>query len=171
MLSMPAMVENDRSSGVATVAAIVSGLAPGRLAYTEMVGKSTVGRSLTESLVYEMAPKRNTPSMTSVVMTGRRMNSPVKFISARLGAGASVAHGRGRGGRPERSLGFGVRAAPVRELAGHPALELVEVRVEDRGHVQCHDLREGQASHHRNAERPPRRTRGPDADRDGQRAR
>jgi hypothetical protein len=41
------MVENCCSSGVATAEAIVSGLAPGRLAETEMVGKSTLGRSLT----------------------------------------------------------------------------------------------------------------------------
>ena len=34
----PAMAPSDRSSGVATVAAMVSGLAPGRLALTEMVG-------------------------------------------------------------------------------------------------------------------------------------
>ncbi len=46
----PAMVENCFSSGVATEAAIVSGLAPGRLALTWMVGKSTVGRSLTGSI-------------------------------------------------------------------------------------------------------------------------
>ena len=45
--SMPAMVENCFSSGRATVEAMVSGLAPGRLAETEMVGKSTLGRSLT----------------------------------------------------------------------------------------------------------------------------
>ncbi len=45
--SMPAMVENCRSSGVATADAMVSGLAPGRLAVTWMVGKSTLGRSLT----------------------------------------------------------------------------------------------------------------------------
>src|SRR5512138_653446 len=43
----PAMVENCRSSGVATEAAIVSGLAPGSRAETWMVGKSTFGRSLT----------------------------------------------------------------------------------------------------------------------------
>jgi len=49
MLSIPAMVVNCFSSGVATAAAMVSGLAPGRLALTEMVGKSTVGRSLTGS--------------------------------------------------------------------------------------------------------------------------
>ncbi len=51
MLSMPAMVENCFSRGVATAAAIVSGLAPGRLAFTWTVGKSTDGRSLTGSLV------------------------------------------------------------------------------------------------------------------------
>ena len=39
----PAIVLSARSSGVATVAAIVSGLAPGNDALTEMVGKSTCG--------------------------------------------------------------------------------------------------------------------------------
>ena len=34
----PAMVPRRRSSGVATLVAMVSGLAPGRLALTEMVG-------------------------------------------------------------------------------------------------------------------------------------
>src|SRR2546425_6114375 len=47
MLSRPAMVENWRSSGVATAEAIVSGLAPGRKANTWMVGRSTFARSLT----------------------------------------------------------------------------------------------------------------------------
>ena len=47
--SRPAMVENWFSSGVATDDAIVSGLAPGRLAVTSSVGKSTFGRSLTGS--------------------------------------------------------------------------------------------------------------------------
>jgi hypothetical protein len=41
------MVENCFSSGVATEEAMVSGLAPGSLADTWMVGKSTLGRSLT----------------------------------------------------------------------------------------------------------------------------
>lgn len=36
--SMPGMVENDRSSGVATADAMVSGLAPEKLALTLMVG-------------------------------------------------------------------------------------------------------------------------------------
>ena len=38
MLSMPAIVENCFSSGVATAAAIVDGLAPARLAFTVIVG-------------------------------------------------------------------------------------------------------------------------------------
>ena len=41
--SMPAIVVNCRSSGVATAEAIVSGLAPGSDADTWMVGKSTLG--------------------------------------------------------------------------------------------------------------------------------
>src|SRR5260370_34080555 len=47
--STPAMVENCFSSGVATADAMVSGLAPGRLAPTWMVGKSTFGGLLTGS--------------------------------------------------------------------------------------------------------------------------
>ena len=46
---IPAMFENWRSRGVAIDAAMVSGLAPGRLALTWMVGKSTTGRSDTGS--------------------------------------------------------------------------------------------------------------------------
>src|SRR6266496_1587759 len=47
--STPAIVENCFSSGVATADAMVSGLAPGRLALTWMVGKSTLGRLLTDN--------------------------------------------------------------------------------------------------------------------------
>ncbi len=39
----PAMLPSRRSNGAATVAAIVSGSAPGRLADTRIVGKSTDG--------------------------------------------------------------------------------------------------------------------------------
>ena len=48
--SRPAMVENCFSKGIATAEAIVSGVAPGRLADTWMVGKSTLGKSLTGKL-------------------------------------------------------------------------------------------------------------------------
>src|SRR5689334_9042133 len=71
MESRPGMVENWRSSGVATEAAIVSGLAPGRPAFTWMVGKSTLGRSLTGRARYPATPKITNADMTKVVMTGR----------------------------------------------------------------------------------------------------
>src|SRR5262249_7224492 len=45
--AMAGMVENCFSSGVATDEAIVSGLAPGKLAVTWIVGKSTLGSALT----------------------------------------------------------------------------------------------------------------------------
>jgi hypothetical protein len=44
---MPAMRPNERSSGVATDAAMVSGLAPGRLAWIWMTGNSTWGSGAT----------------------------------------------------------------------------------------------------------------------------
>ena len=44
---MPGMSENCRSSGVATLEAMVSGLAPGREALICIVGKSTFGSAAT----------------------------------------------------------------------------------------------------------------------------
>jgi len=76
----PAMVANCFSSGSATADASVSGLAPGRLAWTWIVGKSTVGRSLTGSCWYDWIPNTRIPSMIRVVVIGRRMNSAAMFI-------------------------------------------------------------------------------------------
>ena len=45
----PGIWPNWRSSGVATVAAVVSGSAPGSCAVTWMVGESTFGRAATGS--------------------------------------------------------------------------------------------------------------------------
>jgi hypothetical protein len=79
--STPAMVENCRSRGVATEAAIVSGDAPGRFASTRMVGKSTFGRSEMGRLRYATTPKSTIASMISVVATGRRMKTSERFTS------------------------------------------------------------------------------------------
>jgi hypothetical protein len=75
------MVENCFSSGVATAAAIVSGLAPGRFAFTWMVGKSTVGRSLTGSIRYPTMPNMRIEVTSRVVATGRRMNRAAMFTT------------------------------------------------------------------------------------------
>ena len=82
MLSRPAIVVNCRSSGVATEEAIVSGEAPGRLAETWMVGKSTLGRSETGSSRYAITPKISRLAITSVVVTGRRMKSSEMFTTS-----------------------------------------------------------------------------------------
>ena len=67
----PAMVPSARSSGVATLEAIVSGLAPGNEAFTEMTGKSTCGSGATERNMNATAPARMIDRLSSVVATGR----------------------------------------------------------------------------------------------------
>ena len=77
---MPAIRPMARSSGVATVAAITSGLAPGRFAETEMVGMSTCGNGATGSILNASAPASVMPIVSNVVATGRRMKGSVMFI-------------------------------------------------------------------------------------------
>ena len=67
----PAIRPSARSSGVATVAAIVSGLAPGTRAETEMVGKSTCGNGATGNKRNATAPSNKIAKVSSVVATGR----------------------------------------------------------------------------------------------------
>ncbi len=140
MLSMPAIVENCFSRGVATVAAIVAGLVPGSEALTVIVGKSTLGKSLTGNCRYATMPKTRIPTMTSVVMTGRLMNSVVKFIE-------SVAGYRSRATVRNRLR------ARAREATSEPGLQLVEIRIEDRRHIQRDDLGEGQPTDDRDSQR------------------
>src|SRR5262245_31461127 len=80
---MPAMRPKRRSSGVATAEAIVSGLAPGKLAETEMVGYSTRGSGATGSLSYARMPVKRSASARSDVAIGRRMNGAETFIEPR----------------------------------------------------------------------------------------
>lgn len=69
--SMPAIRPSWRSSGVATVAAMVSGLAPGSRAITTMVGKSTFGIGATGIRKKPTIPERVMARVSSVVVTGR----------------------------------------------------------------------------------------------------
>src|SRR5664279_863197 len=77
---MPEIVDSCRSIGEATEAAMVSGLAPGNCAVIWMVGKSTAGSAATGSSRYENAPNTISDAVTSVVNTGRRMQSSEIFI-------------------------------------------------------------------------------------------
>src|SRR5580692_2124041 len=78
---MPASRPNCRSRGVATAEAIVSGLAPGSVALTEIVGKSTWGSDETGRKLYARIPARATAAVKSDVPTGRRINRAERFIS------------------------------------------------------------------------------------------
>jgi hypothetical protein len=101
----PAMRPNARSSGVATVAAITSGLAPGNDALTDTTGKSTCGSGETGSSPKHTMPANATPTVSSVVATGRWTKGCVMFIPQ-----ASWLHrprpGRGRCCRRGASLRF-----------------------------------------------------------------
>src|ERR1035438_4863083 len=76
-----AMRPNWRSNGVATEEAMVSGLAPGKPAETEMVGKSTCGRGDTGSMRKATAPARDMAITRSVVAIGRRMKGSEIFMT------------------------------------------------------------------------------------------
>src|SRR5215467_1314733 len=73
-----------RSSGVATLVATVSGLAPGSCARTEMVGKSICGSGETGSWKKATAPAAATPNVSKVVATGRRMKGLDRLMGLRF---------------------------------------------------------------------------------------
>src|SRR4030081_3782547 len=77
---MPAIVDNWRSMIPATEAAMVSALAPGKVALTAIVGKSTRGSADTGSRRKPNTPKAMIDAVISVVMTGRRIQSSESVI-------------------------------------------------------------------------------------------
>ena len=81
---MPAMVESCRSMGPATEAAMVSALAPGNVAVTAIVGKSTFGSAETGNSRKPNTPKAMIDAVMSVVMTGRRIHSSESVIAVML---------------------------------------------------------------------------------------
>jgi hypothetical protein len=76
-----AIVPRWRSSGLATLVATVSGLAPGSVACTEMVGKSTCGNGATGNRANAKRPASAMPMASSVVATGRAMNGRERFMA------------------------------------------------------------------------------------------
>ena len=75
----PAMRPRARSSGVATVAAMVSGPAPGSFARTTTTGKSTCGSGATGSRPKATTPARAMARVSRVVATGRRIKGAERF--------------------------------------------------------------------------------------------
>jgi sugar/nucleoside kinase (ribokinase family) len=76
----PEIVDNCRSIGAATDAAMVSALAPGNCAVITMVGNSTAGSAATPSARYPKIPNTMNVAVSRVVSTGRRIQSSDKFM-------------------------------------------------------------------------------------------
>src|SRR3984893_15733098 len=74
-----AICPNCRSRGVATAEAIVSGLAPGKFAYTLRGGKPTGGGGATGRTRNATPPASRIASEMREVATGRRMNGAEKL--------------------------------------------------------------------------------------------
>src|SRR5271170_5121929 len=71
----PAMVANRFSSGSATVEAMMSGLAPAKLACTTTTGKVIFGSGATGRWKYASTPDSAMAIASNEVATGRLMNS------------------------------------------------------------------------------------------------
>ncbi|MNK65433.1 hypothetical protein D3C87_847300 [compost metagenome] len=82
MVLTPAMLPKERSNGVATVDAITSGLAPGRLAWTTITGKSICGSGDTGSKPKLTPPSSMIARLSNMVATGRLMKGPERFMAA-----------------------------------------------------------------------------------------
>ena len=72
-----------------TAEVITSGLAPGKRAVTVMVGKSTLGRSLTGSVLNPSHPKNNIDTNNTLVATGRLMKMCDMFMASSPGRPAA----------------------------------------------------------------------------------
>ena len=142
----PAIWPNWRSSGAATEEAMISALAPGRLAPTAIVGKSTCGSGETGSTVKAIAPARAIATVSSVVATGRRMKGAEMFMALAPGP------------VPGRASRLGL-AESLREP--------VKKDVNDRRGVEREHLAEQQSADHGDAQRTAQL--GADARSEGQR--
>src|SRR3954464_14330135 len=91
---MPAMVDSWRSMMPATDAAMVSALAPGSVALTAMVGKSTRGSADTGNRRKPNTPKAMIEAVISVVITGRRIQSSDSVIALSSGLARPGFHAR-----------------------------------------------------------------------------
>src|SRR5437763_13722714 len=77
---MAEIVDIWRSIGAATAVAMFSALAPGSVALTAIVGKSTAGRADTARSRYANTPKTINVAVINDVSTGRRMHNSDGFI-------------------------------------------------------------------------------------------
>ena len=111
----PAIKANCRSSGAVTLAAMVSALAPGSVAETWMVGKSTCGSGAIGSIGKATTPIASNPAASRHVPIGRRMNGSEMLIAA--GGVAALGWGRRRLRRGRCGGHFDAHAGAELQLA------------------------------------------------------
>src|SRR5262249_34558988 len=140
----PAISPNRRSSGAATVAAIVSGSAPGRLAVTLMVGKSTVGMLATGRKGEATAPPRNSPMGSSAGPARRAAQGSEKLAPLRPSLR-----------RVLRRLGLlrQVELGLQRRRAAQSRLHAFHREIDDRSGIEREQLAQQQSADDGDAER------------------
>src|ERR1051326_4105710 len=118
----------------ATDAAMVSALAPGSVAVTAMVGKSTFGSAETGNSRKPNTPNAMIEAVSSVVMTGRRMQSSESVIASRPCLGRARRDG-GSFRQQQLAIGNDVLAAGQsalddrKSLKGAPDIHGLDVRL------------------------------------------
>src|SRR5208283_1700027 len=133
---MPAILPNWRSKVVATEEAMISVLAPGKLAPTEIVGKSICGSGETGNSRKATAPARAMAAVRRAVATGRRINGEERLISINSAL----------------IRGDSLRSAFRRTVRRITMREPVEEDVNDRSRVERKHLTQEQAAHHGDAQ-------------------
>src|SRR6202158_2229566 len=133
---IPAMRPNCRSSGVATADAIVSGLAPGKPADTEMTGNSTCGSGATGRNLNASAPESSSAAASNEGPTGRLMKEAEIFMaSVPCDLGSRLLH----------------RIADL--VACESLRQPVKPQIHDWGCIESEQLAEEQSADNRDAER------------------
>src|SRR5690348_285195 len=142
-----------RSSGVATLCAIVSGLAPGMFALTEMIGRSICGSDATGSTKNAAMPASATPAVRRTVPIGRTTNGRERFMPiGRERCRSRLAALPGLGWRwLQRSRIVFLGDPPPRAAA----TEAVEREIDHRRREQRQELAHDEAAEDREAERAP----------------
>src|SRR5690242_12700868 len=143
----PAIVPSRRSSGVATLVAIVSGLAPGSCALTEIVGKSTCGSGETGSTKNPAIPASATPIVSSTVPIGRLTKGCERFIAL------PPPRSRERIGPPSRRVLRGRQRLRIPTRLREPLPETIEREIDHRRREQRQQLADDEAAEDREAER------------------
>src|ERR1700687_4331633 len=130
------MRPNWRSSGVATAEAMVSGLAPGKPAPTEMTGNSTCGSGATGRKLNASVPESSSAAASNEVPTGRLIKGAEIFMASVSG-----------------NLGSRFLYRIADAVAGESLRQPIKPQIHDRSCIQSEQLAQQQAADNRDAER------------------